>query len=222
MCGRFTLRHPAKTLEQAFGVAVSDEMLERFNVAPAQEVAVIRADPINICRELAFLKWGLVPSWADDPSIGNRMINARAETVATKPAFGHAFRNRRCLIVADGFFEWQKGGARKQPFYISLASDQPFAFAGLWERWTKGPEPLESCTIITCPPNELVAQFHNRMPVIVPPEYYDFWLGLDAGDPEQLESLLRPFPAELMTAHLVSTLVNSPANDVQQCLMPIQ
>lgn len=204
---------------KAFGVAAecADPLL--FNIAPTQKVAAVRVSAAG-SRELCSLKWGLVPSWADDVAIGNRMINARAETVATKPAYRKAFKSHRCLIVADGFYEWQKTGRQKQPFYIRLKDDRPFGFAGVWEKWSKAGEPLESCSIITTGANELVAPIHDRMPVIVPPEAYDLWLSPDTQEVELLQSLLRPYPAEEMAAFPVSALVNSPTHNSPDCIRP--
>jgi putative SOS response-associated peptidase YedK len=165
------------------------------------------------------LQWGLIPSWADDPKIVNRMINARAESVATKPAFRNPFKSRRCLIPADGFYEWQKtGGKTKQPYHLGMADGRPFAFAGLWEHWRRGGEAIDSCTIITTEPNELAATVHDRMPVILPEDAYDRWLDPKLDDPDELQSLLVPFPAKRMKAWPVSTLVNNPRNETPECV----
>jgi putative SOS response-associated peptidase YedK len=170
-------------------------------------------------RELAWLRWGLVPSWAKDPSIGNRLINARAETVAEKPAFRTALRRRRCLVVADGFYEWQRSGRAKDPYFIRMRDDRPFAFAGLWESW-EGPDHsvLETCTILTTEPNELVRPIHDRMPVILPPEVYACWLDTSIQDPGRLSQLLVAYASEPMEAYCVGSLVNSPAHDVPLCI----
>jgi putative SOS response-associated peptidase YedK len=168
------------------------------------------------------LRWGLIPSWADDPRIGNRLINARAETVATKPAFRRAFKERRCLLLVDGFFEWQRQARRKQPFYIRLCDGRPFAFAGLWEQW-EGSEgtTVQSCTILTTTSNDLVGGIHHRMPVILSPTHYDRWLDPGLQEPAVLQPLLRPYPADEMTAYPVSPRVNSPANDSPECTEPV-
>jgi putative SOS response-associated peptidase YedK len=168
------------------------------------------------------LRWGLIPSWAKDPKIGNQCINAKAETVAEKPSFRSAFKKRRCLVIATGFYEWQVQGRAKQPIWIGLRSKRPFAFAGLWEQW-KPPEgePLETCTIITTEPNDLMAPIHNRMPVILSPASYDQWLDLSFQQIEPLKALLRPYPSEELTAYPVSTLVNNPRHDASQCLEPV-
>jgi len=194
----------------------------RFNIAPNQPVAVVRFDPSEGSRRLDFLTWGLVPSWADDPSIGDRMINARAETVADKPAFRHPFRTRRCLVVADGFYEWQRQDGWKRPFFVHRRDDRPFAFAGLWDHWKKGDEPICSCTLLTTDANEVLAPIHDRMPVIVPRSAYDLWLDPGIHDPKKLESLLVPFPAEQMEAYPVSRLVNDPGNDAPECIQSIE
>jgi len=164
----------------------------------------------------------LIPSWAKDPVIGSRMINARAESLAEKPSFRSAFRRRRCLVLADGFYEWRKDGARKTPMYIKLASGRPFAFAGLWENWfSPDGSNILSCTIITTQPNTLMEPIHNRMPVILPPEAYPVWLSPSEQDPARLSALLSPYPPAQMTAFPVSTLVNSPANDSPGCIIPL-
>ncbi|MFH1266247.1 MAG: SOS response-associated peptidase [Planctomycetota bacterium] len=224
MCGRFTLRAPASVVAAQFGLFEMPPFAPRFNVAPTQPVAVVRCafDEPKPRRELAWLRWGLIPSWAKDPAIGNRMINARAETAAEKPAYRAAFRQRRCLVVADGFYEWQRLGARKQPYFIRMRDDRPFAFAGLWESW-QGPEqgPVESCSLLTTEPNELLEPIHKRMPVILAADDYQQWLDPAVRKPEPLEPLLRSFPAERMIAHPVSTYVNSPARDDPRCIDPI-
>jgi len=223
MCGRFTLRTPMKAVADVFDLApVSSDWAKltqlRFNIAPSQEVAAVRWDGDRNCRDLAWLFWGLIPHWADDPAIGNRMINARAETVATKPAFRDAFRHRRCLVLADGFFEWQRRHGAKQPHYIRLKDNQPFAFAGLWERWQKADVAIESCTIITIEANALLRPLHDRMPAIVDPQQFDLWLDPAVQEPKILTGLLGPWPAEKMVAYPVSTVVNSPRHDSPECI----
>jgi len=203
---------------ELFGADETPNSEPRYNVAPTQPVAAIRIGSAAETREIVFLRWGLIPHWADDPSIGNRMINARAETVSSKPSFRQAFKKRRCLVVADGFYEWQKVDGKKQPFYIHLKDDQPFGFAGLWERWSGKGEEIQSCTIITTEPNELMKPIHNRMPVIVQQEDYDRWLNPAFEDGKALQQVLRRYPTELMAAYPVSTLVNNPRNDVAECI----
>jgi len=222
MCGRFTLTADPDELRQAFSwLNIPDGLTPRYNVAPSQPVAVVPNDGKN---QLDFYTWGLIPSWAKDPSIGDRMINARAETLAEKPSFRSAFRRRRCLIPADGFYEWRQvpGSKTKTPMYIQLKSGNPFAFAGLWERWdSKDGSTILSCTIITTQPNELMEPIHNRMPVILPEEAYKLWLDPGEPDQRQLAALLKSYPASEMAAYPVSTLVNSPANDRAECVAPL-
>jgi putative SOS response-associated peptidase YedK len=173
-------------------------------------------------REFRLMRWGLVPSWAKDLSIGSRMINARAETVAEKPSFRKALRERRCIVMADGFYEWEHKVQPRQPFHIVNRDGSPLGFAGLWERW-KPPEgePVESCTIITTKANEVVGRFHDRMPVILEPSDYDLWLDPGVQEPERVLPLLKQYPAERMEAHPVSTLVNSPSHESPECLKPV-
>lgn len=221
MCGRFTIRTPAKDVAQLFDVDVP-ELAPRYNVAPSQEIPAVRLDSGTGQRELALLRWGLVPFWADDPKTGYSMINARAETVAQKRSFRAPFRKRRCLIVADGFYEWQKaegkGKQKKQPYFIHMVDDRPFAFAGLWEQWKRDGDEIESCTIIVTEANDLVAEFHDRMPVILSPRDYDIWLDAEFEDEEKLQSMLRPYPSKEMEAYPISTTVNSPKNNVPECV----
>ena len=221
MCGRFTLATEADKLRWAFpGFVFPDEIRPRYNIAPSQNVTAVLNDAVDRAREL---KWGLVPHWAQDPKIGNRMINARSETLHEKPAFRNAYRRRRCLIFADGFYEWRKdpGAKTKTPVYIRLASEAPFAFAGLWERWEPtGESPLFSCTIITTEPNPLVAEIHNRMPVILPAEDHAAWLACGDTPPDALSGLLGPYPASEMVARPVSRRVNNPRVDSPDCIAP--
>lgn len=216
MCGRFTLRTSPAVLAEVFELLREPDLAPRYNIAPTQPVAVIR--PADSGRELTLMHWGLVPSWEKDPSGAARLINARAETIATRPAFRSAFRQRRCLVPADGFFEWKKVGKTKQPYYLTLRSGDPFAFAGLWEHWGHNGSAIHSCTIITGEPNELAAPVHDRMPVILRPEDYDRWLDRRRCDRDELQSLLTPYPAEEMRMQPVSTLVNSPRNDSPECI----
>ena len=211
MCGRYTLKSPVDTLAKQFGIEeYPSSLTSSYNIAPTQNVATVLAE--GGMRKLEMLHWGLIPSWADDPAIGNRMINARAETVATKPSYRSAFKSRRCLILADGFYEWQKTSSGKQPFYIRMEDGSPFAFAGLWESWKNGRE-IRSSTIITTDPNEIVGEIHNRMPVILHPEDYEMWLDPIFGEREPLTTLLKPYPANEMEAYPVSRAVNKPSNN---------
>jgi putative SOS response-associated peptidase YedK len=220
MCGRFTLRTPARDLVEIFELLREPDLTPRFNIAPTQQVLVVRPD--SKAREWTSMRWGLVPSWARDAKSGPPMINARAETIATKPSFRAAFTKRRCLIPADGFYEWKRidGAKVKQPHYIRLSNDRPFAFAGLWEsrRGEEG-DRLESCTIITCEPNPLMAELHDRMPVILPRDLYGPWLDPAIEDVDALQGMLQPYPAEEMTAYPISPLVNSPRNESPECIV---
>jgi putative SOS response-associated peptidase YedK len=224
MCGRFTLRVPASVVAEQFALFEVPPFTARFNIAPSQPVPVIRLVPDESApqRQLVWLRWGLIPSWAKDKTIGNRLINARAETVAEKPSFRAALRRRRCLVAADGFYEWQREGKRKQPYYIRLRDDRPFAFAGLWEAWEGADATaVESCTLLTTSANELMRPIHDRMPVILAADAYGPWLDAALQKPEQVLPLLQPYPSEAMIAYPVSTLVNSPASDVPQCIAPV-
>jgi putative SOS response-associated peptidase YedK len=222
MCGRFTLTTELDRLEGRFAFrAMNLSFVPRYNIAPSQGVlAVINDEGGN---RAGFLRWGLIPSWAKDEAIGDRMINARAETVAEKPSFRRALQKRRCLILADGFYEWKKEGKRKVPTYASLRSHEPFAFAGLWETW-KPPtgEPIHSCTIITTTPNSLMASIHDRMPVILPRKAEALWLDRTIEDSQKLLPLLTPYSAQEMEAYAVSALVNSPRNDTPACIEPAE
>lgn len=223
MCGRYLLSTPAEKIAAAFGVnRTLPPLVARYNIAPTQMIPIIRAEDGG--RALAMVRWGLVPFWAEDPSIGNRLINARAETAASKPAFRAAFERRRCLVPADGFYEWKKIAPKaKQPILIRPADHGPMAMAGLWERWRpkngEG-EPIESCTILTCGPNELIADIHDRMPVILEPHEYDRWLDPEATDAAGLAELLDPYPAELLEAYPVSRRINSPGHEGPECAAP--
>jgi putative SOS response-associated peptidase YedK len=221
MCGRFTLTTNLGAIAKRFGVArFLEEVGPRYNIAPTQTVIVVSDDGT---RQLAQMQWGLIPSWAKDPAIWNRMINARAETVATKPAFRVAIRKRRCLIPADGFYEWQQVGHRKQPVYITLKSGGPFSFAALWESWTApdGRE-IKTCTIITTEANDPLKPIHDRMPVILTREAERVWLDPTIQDPARLLPLLTPYPAEEMESYPVSTRVNNPAHDGRECMLPLE
>jgi putative SOS response-associated peptidase YedK len=217
MCGRFTLFASPETIQAEFDLSeVPAHLTPRYNIAPTQAVAVIAN---HAERRLELFQWGLIPSWAKDPSIGSRMINARAETLAEKPSFRTALRKRRCLILADGFYEWRKDSGGKTPFFIHLRSGRPFALAGLWEVWqTPDGVALPTCTIITTGPNSLVAALHDRMPVILPPDAYARWLDPEPQAPADLAPLLVSYPADKMNLYAVSRAVNSPANDSPVCV----
>jgi putative SOS response-associated peptidase YedK len=218
MCGRFTLRTRREELAEHFGIPVA-ETPPRYNIAPTQEVFAVRAARAG--REFVSLRWGLIPSWAKDKKIGARLINARADTVADKPSFRSAFKSRRCLIPADGFFEWKKTGNKKQPYYVTLRDGGPFAFVGLWERWHGEEGDVQSCSIATTDANELMRPLHDRMPVILDPKDYAAWLDQTPRPNEELLALLRAFPSEAMRAGPVSTLVNSPRNQGPARIAPV-
>jgi putative SOS response-associated peptidase YedK len=221
MCGRFTLTvNPAEVQETFSPYTFPQKFAPRFNIAPTQPVLAIPNDDQNTAD---FFMWGLIPMWAKDPAIGNKLINARGETLAEKPAFRGSLKYKRCLILADGFYEWKGADGKKvkTPFFIHMKDRKPFAFAGLWDSWNSPDGSLiKSCTIITTEPNELTGIIHNRMPVILHPRDYAKWLDPSPQTPDQLKPLIKPFPAELMDAYPVSTLVNTPANDTPELVVP--
>ncbi len=221
MCGRFTLTiNPAEAQETFTEYTFPETFAPRFNIAPTQPVLVIPNDDQSTAD---FFIWGLIPMWAKDPSIGNRLINARAETLEEKPAFRGSLKYKRCLILADGFYEWKGAPGRKTktPFFIHMKDRKPFAFAGLWDSWNSPDgSQVKSCAIITTVPNELMAIIHNRMPAILHPRDYAKWLDPSAQTPDQLKPLIKPFPAEMMNAYPVSTLVNTPTNDTPELVLP--
>ncbi len=219
MCGRTTLKTTRKQLEEAFGAPLP-ELKPRYNIAPSQDMLAVRAAEGG-GREGLFLRWGLIPGWAKEASIGYKMINARSETVFEKPAFRSAVKRRRCLIPADGFYEWKKIGKQKQPVYIHLRDERPFAMAGLWEHWSGPDGPVESCTILTTRPNELLTDVHDRMPVILAPDSHGLWLDHSVVEREALEHLFAPYAAAEMAWHPVSTLVNSPRNQGEELIAPL-
>jgi putative SOS response-associated peptidase YedK len=216
MCGRFAFYSPGEATAALFGVNASLEVQPRYNIAPTQYIAAIRNDE-NGSRELTMLRWGLVPFWAKDPSIGNRMINARAETVAEKPSFRAAYRKRRCLVLADGFYEWHTEAGVKVPYFISLASEQPFAFAGLWENWQSNDsdESIQSTTVITTAANDFMQPLHHRMPVVLEPESADRWM---QGDDEITASATENSPA--FRAWPVDRRVNNARNESDDLIEP--
>jgi putative SOS response-associated peptidase YedK len=216
MCGRYRLSGTEHVAE-FFEAEQTEELSPRYNIAPSQPVVTIRQ--AGDCRVIAMARWGLVPSWARDASIGYRMINARSETVLQRSAFREAFVSRRCLVPADGFYEWKKAGTVKQPFHFSMKDDSLFAFAGLWDRW-ESPQGtvVESCAILTTTPNELVRDVHDRMPVILHPSRYQAWLTTPPPEARNLTEFLVPFAAKLMSCYEVTRLVNSPQNDTPDCI----
>ncbi len=223
MCGRFTLTvDPAEAQETLAAYTFPQKFAPRFNIAPTQPVLVIPNDDQNTAD---FFIWGLIPMWAKDPSIGNRLINARAETLEEKPAFRGSLKYKRCLILADGFYEWKGAPGRKTktPYFIHMKDRKPFAFAGLWDSWNSPDgSQVKSCAIITTVPNDLMAIIHNRMPAILHPRDYARWLDPNPQTPDQLKPLIKPFPAELMNAYPVSTMVNAPANDTPELVLPVK
>ena len=219
MCGRYSLIADIQDLARQFEFDGSGfEKLPSYNVAPTQQALTVTNGE---GRRAEYMRWGLIPSWAKDASIGSRMINARSETVSQKPSFRNALQRRRCLVLADGFYEWQKAGKGKRPMRIVLSSREPFAFAGLWESW-RDPQgdTVRSCTIITTQANDLLRPIHERMPVILPRDLEEFWLDSDVTDPAALSDVLAPYPGDLMEAYEVSTLVNRAANNGPELIVP--
>ncbi|NEO95768.1 MAG: SOS response-associated peptidase [Moorea sp. SIO3G5] len=223
MCGRFTLTTIGVSLARALNLDDVPTQEARYNIAPTQLVATVLNPSNDSERQWQLLRWGLIPSWAKDIKIGAKLINARAETVAEKPAFRSAFRRRRCLVVADGFYEWRRKDGKKQPLYFQIKDKRPFAFAGLWERW-KNPagEIIASCTIITTVANDLISPIHDRMPVILEPSDYDLWLHDQVSQRELLQPLLIPYDAQKMSVYPVSTTVNNVRNNSPDCIIPVE
>lgn len=216
MCGRYTLRTPAADWAPTFDVEPPADVQLRFNIAPTQEAPIVRLDAEGR-RQALLARWGLIPSWADDPSIGSRMINARCETAATLPAFRQAYERRRCLVPADGFYEWKSENKRKQPYYVRRRDGRPWAFAGLWESWRRDELRITSFTILTTDANAELQSLHGRMPVILHLADYQRWL---AGDAASRAALLAPFPYAELTHYAVSPAVNRAAYDAPDCLQP--
>ncbi len=222
MCGRFTLTVNPADLQDAFSeYTFPARFSPRFNIAPSQPVLAIPNDGMY---KADFFVWGLIPMWAKNPSIGSRLINARGETIAEKPSFRGSLKYKRCLILADGFYEWKTIAGRKTttPYFIHMKDRRPFAFAGLWDSWS-GPDgsQIRTCTIITTGPNELMSLIHNRMPVILHPRDHAKWLDETPQTPDRLIPLIKPFPAEAMDAYPVSSLVNKPVNDSPELVVPV-
>lgn len=219
MCGRFTLSQPTDAIASAFNLPEIPSLEPRYNIAPTQSIPAILLTPEQNERQLQMLHWGLIPAWAKDASISAKLINARSETASDKPSFKSALKRRRCLIIADGFYEWQRQDGKKQPYYFRLESGQPFAFAGLWENWrSPDGEAIASCTILTTEANDLLRPIHDRMPVILDAKDYDTWLDLEIQQPELVQPLLHPYPANLMSSYAVSTKVNNPKNNTPECI----
>jgi len=221
MCGRFTRTQSSQAIAEEFGVEqVSGDLGPSYNIAPTQKVAVVITDGV---KQLVPVRWGLVPAWAKDLSIGSKLINARAETITEKASYRNAFKKRRCLVVADGFYEWQHVGEARRPVYIRLKSGKPFGFAGLYEVWQPPEgEALTTCTIITTEANDLMRPIHARMPVIIPRAHQDQWLDPSAADRERLLDMLKPYPAAEMEAYPVSKRVNSPSNNSPECIQRLK
>ena len=223
MCGRYTLTSSGEELALLFDISDLPMVLPRYNLAPTQEAAVVREPAPGEPRRLDLLKWGLIPYWAKEASIGNRMINARSESVAEKPAYRWSFKKKRCLIPSDGFYEWKKEGKLKQPYLIHRKDGKPFAFAGLWSSW-KSPDqerPIETFTILTTDANDLLRPLHDRMPVILDPENFDLWLDPKIEDAAKLQPLMAPHAVDGFEAFPVSRAVNSPAHDAEDCIAPL-
>lgn len=227
MCGRFLNSLPAAEMARLFRTKNPlPNWPARYNIAPTQPIPIVRFNTETKERSLDLLRWGLVPHWAKDLSFGARCINARAETISTSPAFRDAFKSRRCLIPASGFYEWKKTGTTKTPYAVVPQGEPVFAFAGLWENWRdksqgESAEWVRTCTIITGEPNELLAPIHNRMPVILPPEAWGRWLGEETATRDELQEMLRPYPAERMRAYSISTRVNSVRYDDAGLIEPV-
>lgn len=218
MCGRFTLKTSPAALQDELGLVLSMELAPRYNISPSQRIAVV---PNNGENRVELFKWGLVPSWAKDAAIGNRMINARAETLAEKPSFRAGLKKRRCIVLADGFYEWRTEGKKKLPLHIRMKDQRPFAIAGLWETWRDpAGEVLNTCTLITTSPNDFMSRIHDRMPAILPKDRIAAWLSPEAREAAQVLPLLTPWMGDDLEAFPVSTLVNSPAHDRAECVLP--
>ena len=218
MCGRFQLTQDQDWMAE-FGVSEPPDLTPRYNIAPTQDIVAIRREASGV-RRAGLLRWGLVPYFAEDPAVGNRLINARAESVARKPAFREPFQKRRCLVPADGFYEWRRVGRARDPYLIKMRDGRTFAFASVWDGWKTDAGRLESCAILTTAANALVAPIHGRMPVVLDRSSYELWLDPDARE-EDLHRILRPFPAEEMVAYAVSARVNSTAVDDPECERPV-
>jgi putative SOS response-associated peptidase YedK len=224
MCGRYRLSRRKQIIEEHFdSVSDAEDWSPRYNIAPTQPIPVIRQKPKGPTRELSLMRWGLIPSWAKDASVAAKMINTRAETAATKPAFRDALKYRRCLIPADGFYEWLRTGKVKQPYCFEINEGQLFAFAGLWDRW-KDPSGnwMKTCSILTTTPNAVTAPVHDRMPVILDPDAYDLWLDPGMTDVATESEVLKPCDARLMRCYPLSTRINHVANDDEECSAPVE
>ncbi|MEM7555946.1 MAG: SOS response-associated peptidase [Cyanobacteria bacterium P01_A01_bin.84] len=222
MCGRFSLSATIEAIGQQFDIEKLPVLEPQYNITPSQNIAVVFYDNDNLLRKCEKFHWGLIPSWASFPKMSKKLINARSETVEEKPSFRSAFKYRRCLILADGFYEWKNHEGEKQPFYFSLRHRRLFAIAGLWEKWkSPGGEEIRSCTILTTEANEILKPIHHRMPVILKPEYYNLWLNTEEHSPSVLKKLLSPYDPTEMSAYRVSKIVNNPRNNSLECIAPL-
>jgi putative SOS response-associated peptidase YedK len=224
MCGRYRLSRRKQIIAEQFETQPwDDDWNPRFNVAPTQQIPVVRQHPKEPRRDLSLMRWGLIPSWAKDTSGAARMINARSETVSTKPAFRDPVRFRRCLIPADAFYEWKRTATSKQPYCFEVNDGELFAFAGLWDRW-RDPSGhwVKTCSILTTTPNAVTAPIHDRMPVIIDPDAYDLWLDPGMTDVQVVSEFLKPFDPSLMRCFPVSTRINHVANDDAECSLPVE
>jgi putative SOS response-associated peptidase YedK len=224
MCGRYRLSRRKQIIQEHFDTLSGEEdWRPRYNIAPTQPVPIIRQHPKEPRRDLSLVRWGLIPSWAKDASDAAGMINARSETAATKPAFRDALKSRRCIIPADGFYEWSRTGKTKQPYCFEVNHGELFAFAGLWERW-KDPSGnwIKSCSILTTTPNAVTSTVHDRMPVILNPDGYELWLDLGFTDVTAVAEMLKPYDARLMRCYSVSTRINQAVNDDAECAKPVE
>ena len=224
MCGRYRLSRRKQIIEEHFETAGwQDDWSPRYNIAPTQHIPVIRQHPKEPIRQLSSMKWGLIPSWARDVSIASGTINAKSETAATKPAFRDPLKFRRCLIPADGFYEWQRRGSAKQPYCLEVSDGELFSFAGLWDGWKNAEgQWIKTCSILTTTPNAVTSAIHDRMPVILDPDSYDLWLDPGLTDAQVVSELLKPYDARLMRAYPVSTRINHVANDDVECSQPVE
>jgi putative SOS response-associated peptidase YedK len=224
MCGRYRLSRRKQIVEEHFdSVSGEEEWSPRYNIAPTQPIPVVRQNPKDPVRELSLFRWGLIPPWAKDSSAAAKMINARSETAATKPAFCDALKSRRCLIPADGFYEWMRTGKAKQPYCFEVNDGELFAFAGFWDRW-KDPRgnSVKTCSILTTTTNAVTSAVHDRMPVILDPDCYDLWLDPGMRDVSAASELLKPYDARLMRCYPISTRINHVANDDKECSKPVE
>ena len=224
MCGRYRLSRRKQIIEEYFDTSEwQDDWSPRYNIAPTQSVPVIRQHPKEPVRQVSTMRWGLIPSWAKDPTIATRTINAKSETAAIKPAFRDPLKFRRCLIPADGFYEWQRAGKSKQTFCFEVSDGELFAFAGLWDGWKDANgQWVKTCSILTTTPNAVTSTVHDRMPVILDPDSYDLWLDPEMRNVAVISELLKPYDARLMRCYPVNTRINNVANDDEECSYPVK